>query len=280
MIPWPCLWSVGSFLCRTPWGRRCINWRDPNLKRELNVSRTLFAALGLAPDHVDRGTTRVYQNGVFQTILLARLATLSPREEERQFEVHGFEHLSGELEARRPVIVGGTHFGVNRVFPLWLTRRGVEVLSLESRDQLATMGMSKPAALQVVEVGTGFKAQATVQALRQLQAGGCLHLTGDRRQEQDDKSSVRRTFHGITRQYPQGLANLSLMGGAAILPYFCTLQPGGRVRIEIHPPIRPPVPPAPAGSSERKAQIEDLVHRFAAVLEGEIEQTPGNQRWM
>ena len=117
-------------------------------------------------------------------------------------------------------------------------------------------------------------------ALRHLQSGGCLHLTGDRLKEKADQRSVQRTFHGITRQYPQGMANFALLGGAAILPYFCTLQPGGRVRIDIHPPLRPPIPPAPAGSAERESQIEVLVRRFAAVLEAQIEQAPGTQRWM
>jgi len=280
LLPWPCLWSVGSFLCRNRWGRRCITWRYRALRPFLRVSGQLFAAMGLPPDRMNLESTRVYQNGLFQPLLLARLATLSPEQETEQFEVRGLEHLAEEQSARRPVILGGSHFGVNRLFPLWLARRGVEVLSLEHQDQLDMMGVTKPATLKSVEIGTGFKAQATMLALRELQAKGCLHLTGDRQKEKDDQRSIQRTFHGITRQYPQGMANLALMGGAAILPYFCTLQPGGRVRIDIHPPIRPPVPPAPAGSPEREAQIEDLVHRFAAVLEGEIEQTPGNQRWM
>jgi lauroyl/myristoyl acyltransferase len=76
------------------------------------------------------------------------------------------------------------------------------------------------------------------------------------------------------------MANLSLMGGAAILPYFCTIQDRGRVTIEIKPPLRPPAPPAPNGSAEREAQILDLTDRFAAVLEAEIDRTPGNQRWL
>ena len=279
VIPWPCLWSVGSFLCRNRWGRRCITWRWRDLRPLLRVSQQLFAAMGLPPDRVDLESTRVYENGLFQTLLLAQLARLSPEQEQQQFEVSGLEHLAVEQSAGRPVILGGSHFGVNRLFPLWLARRGVEVFSLEHQDQLAMMGVTKPATLKSVEIGTGFKAQATMLALRHLQSGGCLHLTGDRLKEKADQRSVQRTFHGITRQYPQGMANLALLGGAAILPYFCTLQPGGRVRIDIHPPLRPPIPPAPAGSAERESQIEDLIRRFAAVLEAQIEQTPGNQRW-
>ncbi|MFM9116727.1 MAG: hypothetical protein ACKOU6_11270 [Planctomycetota bacterium] len=280
LIPWPCLWFVGSFLCRSRWGRRCITWQFRDLRRFVDFSQQLFTALELPPERADLELTRVYQTGLFQAILMARLARLSPAREAQQFEVCGLEYLKEEQAAGRPLILGGSHFGVNRLFPLWLARRGVELLSLEQQDQLALMGVSKPATLRSVEVRAGFKAQATFQALRHLQAGGCVQMTGDRQRENDEQQCVRRTFRGITRPYPLGIANLSLLGGAAILPYFCTLQPGGRVRIEIHPPLRPPAPPAPAGTPEREAQIEQLVHQFAAVMEAVIEEAPGNVRWM
>jgi len=124
------------------------------------------------------------------------------------------------------------------------------------------MGVTKPATLKSVEIGTGFKAQATMLALRHLQSGGCLHLTGDRLKEKADQRSVQRTFHGITRQYPQGMANLALLGGAAILPYFCTLQPGGRVRIDSTLPCglpsRQPPRALPSGSRKLKTSSAGL----------------------
>jgi len=280
VVPWPCLWLVGSFLCRSRWGRRYITWRWPHLCRYVDFSRQLFAAMGLPPDRVDLELTQVYQNGVFQPILLARLAALSPREEVRQFEVSGWEHLEAERAAGRPVILGGSHFGVNRLFTMWLTRRGVEVLSLAHEDQVQMMGVTKPMTLKVVEIGKGFTAETALLVMRHLRSGGCLQITGDWQNEKPGPHSYQRTFRGLARRYPQGMANFSLMGGAAILPYFCTLRPGGRVRIEIRPPLRPPVPPAPPGSAAREAQVEDIVQRFAAVLEAEIERSPGIQRWM
>lgn len=279
-VPWPCLWWVGSFLCRSRWGRRLILRRRPQLGRQLNFSRRLFAALGLPPDRVDRELTRLYQNMVFQKVLLARLATLSPRAEARQFEVCGWDHLEAERAAGRPVILGGSHFGVNRLFCLWLARQGVPVLSLVHEDQLQMMGAAKPPTLEVVEIGAGFTVETALLVMRHLRSGGCLQVTGDWPIQKQGPQSYERTFRGITRRYPQGMANFSLTGGAAILPYFCTLEPGGKVRIDIHPPLRPPARPAPAGSAEREAQLEDLVNRFAAVLEAEIERSPGTQRWV
>lgn len=143
-VPWPCLWRVGSFLCRSRWGRRLILRRRPQLGRQLNFSRRLFAALGLPPDRVDREVTQLFQNILFQHVLLARLATLSPRAGARQFEVSGWDHLEAERAAGRPVILGGSHFGVNRLFSLWLARRGVKVLSLVHEDQLHLMGTHRP----------------------------------------------------------------------------------------------------------------------------------------
>jgi lauroyl/myristoyl acyltransferase len=240
----------------------------------------LFALVGLPPDRIHHELTQVFQNGLFQQILLARLATLSPREEARQFEVVGWEQLEAERAAGRPVILGGSHFGVNRVFSLWLARQGVEVMSLAHEDQVRLMGLAKPATLTVVEIGEGFTVDTALLVMRHLRAGGCLQVTGDWPIQKEGLHSYPRTYRGLTRRYPQGMVNFSLMGGAAILPYFCTLRPGGRVRIEIRPPLRPPASPAPAGSAEREAQLEELVHRFAAVLEAEIERSPGSPRWV
>ena len=113
-----------------------------------------------------------------------------------------------------------------------------------------------------------------------LKSSGVCHLTGDKQRPAGDEAYHMRRFHGLEKEYPLGLANLSLMSGAAILPYFCTIQDRGRVLIEIHPPIRPPSSPAPTGSAEREAQILDLVDSFADVLEAAVNRTPGNQRWL
>lgn len=279
-VPWPALWWLGSLLCRSRAGRRFLVSRLSSLERQLAFSRRLFAALELPPHRVDREVTRIHQNALFQHILLARLARLSARRAARQFEVSGLEHLEAERAAGRPFILGGSHFGVNRVFCLWLTRQGVEVLSLVHEDLVRRMGFTTPPCLKVVEIGAGFTPETALSVMRHLRSGGGLQVTGDWMNQYDDPRSYARTFRGITRQYPQGLANFSLMGGAAILPYFCTFRPGGRVRIEIHPPLRPPVRPAPAGSAEREAQLEELVNRFATVLEAEIERSPGTQHWM
>lgn len=280
VLPWPCLWLVGSFLCRNRFGRRYFNWRSPHLRRHLDFSRQLFAAMGLTPDEVDTGLTEIYQNNLFQPILLARLAAMSPGGEASQFKVSGMEHLEAERAAGRPVILGGSHFGVNRLFSLWLSRQGVEVLSLVRADRVREMGFAKPPALKVVEIGEGFTVETALLVMRHLRSGGCLQVTGDWPIQKQGPQSYQRTFRGIVRRYPQGMVNFSLMGGAAILPYFCKLQPSGRVLIEIHPPLRPPAQPAPAGSAEREVQLEDLVNRFAAVLEAQIERSPGIAHWL
>ncbi|MFM7249823.1 MAG: hypothetical protein ACKO5R_07995 [Planctomycetaceae bacterium] len=279
-VPWPCLWLAANFLCRSAWGRRLVLERFPLLGRQLEFSRRLFAALELPPDRAERELTQLYLNKFFQTVLLARLASLSPRQEARQFEVSGWEHLEAERAAGRPFIMGGSHFGVNRVFCLWLARRGVEVLSLAHGDQLQKLGVTKPPALRVIEIGAGFTPEIALTVMRHLRCGGCLQVTGDWPNQKDGPHSYERTFRGITRKYPQGMANFALTGGAAILPYSCTLRPWGKVRIEIHPPLRPPSPAAPAGSAAREEQLAGLVDRFAGVLEAEIERSPGTQRWM
>jgi KDO2-lipid IV(A) lauroyltransferase len=280
-MPWSWVWSGSSLLCRTRWGQRLIDWRRPMVRRLFVPSaRRLFTAMGLNAEEQRCELTKVYQNALLQSILMARLSRLSPAEEARQFEVRGLEYLEAERAETKPVILAGSHFGVNRLFPLWLARRGMEVLSLEKMDTLDLMGVSKPDTLRAVVLDSSFKAQATMLALRHLKSSGVCHLTGDKQRPATDEAYHVRCFHGLKKEYPLGLANLSLMSGASILPYFCTIQDRGRVWIEIHPPIRPPVSPAPTGSAERDAQIRHLTDRFADVLEGEINRTPGNQRWL
>lgn len=278
-LPWSCVWLIGSFLCRNRLGRLYFARRSSELRRQLEFSLRLFKAMGVPQDRVDSELTQVYQNGLFQPILLARLAASAPQDEASQFEVEGWEHLEAERAAGRPIIMGGSHFGVNRLFSVWLARQGVQVLSLAQRDWLQAMGCPRPVCLKIVEIGGGFTADTALLVMRHLRSGGCLQVTGDWQSEQQEPHSYERRFWGLSRRYPQGMANFSLMGGAAILPYFCTLQPDGRVRISIHPPLRPPASSATAGSQEREAQLEDLVQRFAAVLEAEIERSPGVQRW-
>jgi len=238
-----------------------------------------FTAMGLNTEQQQRELTRVYQNALFQTQLMGRIARLSPAEEARQFEARGFEHFETERAQKKPVILAGSHLGVNRLFPLWLARQGVEVLSLEELDQLALMGVEKPDTLQSVALRSTFPAQATMLALRHLKSGGVCHLTGDKPRPAAVNVYQVRTFHGLEKECPRGLANLSLMSGSAIPPYFRTIHDRGRVLFEIHPPIRPQTPLAPAGSPERQAQNIQLTDSFAVVLIAEINRAPGNQRW-
>jgi hypothetical protein len=120
-LPWPWIWNCGKLLCRTRWGRRLIGWRRAMMREKfVPAAIRFFTAMGLNTEQQQRELTRVYQNALFQTQLMGRIARLSPAEEARQFEARGFEHFETERAQNKPVILAGSHLGVNRLLPLWL----------------------------------------------------------------------------------------------------------------------------------------------------------------
>ena len=277
-VPWPVLWFSITRLSETGMGRRLLNRIDPSVvsKYIIAVQRSC-AALGLSREQTEREISRLYRNSVLQSCLLCRSALLTNEQLQVAFTVEGYEHFVSERTAGRPVIFAGTHFGVNRLFPVWLARQGIGLLSLEGGDRMKALAIPVPETLRTLNLTSGFTAQATLAAVRELQAGGCINITAERMQDFGEQST-KRQWPGIEMQFLLGLPNLALASGASIHPYFCTLEPSGRVRVEIKPPIRPPTEVAPVGTPARQRQIESLVDEFAKVFRAEVERAPGNLR--
>jgi lauroyl/myristoyl acyltransferase len=276
-IPWPVVWFTIDRLSESPLGRRLLTRIDRNLPTYIAAMQRICTALGWPREQTEREISRLYRNSVLQSCLLCRSALLPREQLAEEFRVEGYEHLVAERAAGRPVIFAGTHFGVNRLFPVWLARQGIELLSLEGGDRMKKLAIPVPETLSTFELTSGFPAQATLAALRKLQAGGCINITAERMKGFDQQSS-QRDWPGISMQFLLGLPNLSLGSGASILPYFCTLQHRGRVRVEIKPPIRPPTEVARVGTPAREQQVERLVDEFDKVFRAEVERTPGNLR--
>ena len=277
-VPWPVLWFSITRLSKTGLRRRLLDRIDRNVVSKYSIAvQRICAALGLSRDQTECEISRLYRNSVLQSCLLCRSALLTNEQFAVEFTVEGYEHFVSERTAGRPVVFAGTHFGVNRLFPVWLARQGIELLSLEGGDRMKALALPVPETLSTLEITSGFPAQATLAALRKLQAGGCINITAERMQDFGEQST-KRQWPGIEMLFLLGLPNLALASGASIHPYFCTLESSGRVRVEIKPPIRPPTEVAPIGTPEREQQIESLVDEFAKVFRAEVERAPGNLR--
>ncbi|MFN8855355.1 MAG: hypothetical protein ACK50P_07310 [Planctomycetaceae bacterium] len=210
-------------------------------------------------------------------VLLAQLPRLSEGVRHQRYVVEGWEYFENERAQGRPVIFVGSHYGVSRLFPCWLALQGVEVLSIELFDYLKSVTRTelRPKTLQVRETHDQFPARLTLEALRVLRAGGCVHTAGDHATSGEQRSRPF-TYGGGEVTFPLGMPTLSLLSGAAMIPYFCTLDESGRVRVELKPVIRPRCRPEGLTPEQRQEEIEWLCEQSARVHIAAVEQAPGN----
>ncbi|HBH51042.1 MAG TPA: hypothetical protein DDY91_04030 [Planctomycetaceae bacterium] len=153
----------------------------------------------------------------------------------------------------------------------------MEVLSIERFDYLKSVTRTelRPKTLQVRETHDQFPARLTLEALRVLRAGGCVHTAGDHATSGEQRSRPF-TYGGGEVTFPLGMPTLSLLSGAAMIPYFCTLDESGRVRVALKPAIRPRCRPEGLTPEQRQQEIEWLCEQYARVHIAAVEQAPGN----
>jgi len=275
--PWPLVWWTFHKLSGTALGKRWLDRLLPGRSRKCDILRQICQQLGLTEKQTQLECQRLYDTAL-NRVLMAQLPRLSKEALQRRYLVEGWQHFADEHSAGRPVILAGSHFGVGRVFPAWLARQGIRVLSIEGVDELELMGASRPEGL-LVRVNRGeFTAQHLLEALRVMGAGGCVHITGDHLVNGQQRSRTMR-WCGFEVDYPLGLPTLSLLSGAVIVPYFVSLiasgSDRGRVRVEFKPKITPPSSRG-LDPTQRQDAILALSEEYARVLMAESEKTPGN----
>lgn len=114
------------------------------------------------------------------------------------------------------------------------------------------------------------KRGAARQILRVLQAGGRVGILIDQRVRL--REGIELPFFGRPALTTTLLAKLSLRTGAPVVPCFCFLEPGGRYRLEVHPPVLPEV----GGDDPAIA----LTRRYLEITETEIRRHPTEWMWM
>jgi len=275
--PWPLVWWTFHKLSGTALGKRWLDRLLPGRSRKCDILRQICQKLGLTEKQTQLECQRLYDTAL-NRVLMAQLPRLSKEALQRRYLVEGWQHFADEHSAGRPVILAGSHFGVGRVFPAWLARQGIRVLSIEGVDELELMGAPRPEGLLVRGNRGEFTAQHLLEALRLLGTGGCVHITGDHLVNGKQRSRPM-SWCGLELDYPLGLPTLALLSGAVIVPYFVTLidsgSNAGNVRVEFKPKITPP-PSGGFDPAQRRNAILSLSGEYARVLMAEGEKSPGN----
>lgn len=236
-------------------------------------------ALEMDERQIAQEVSRFYRNKT----LTHQLAWILTHQESQEHEHRSiYINVVGELnvaQARQKspaIILAGAHFGCARAFPYWMAGRGYEILSIEERDKLEQRKIVKPATLQVEVLQAGkFRARATMAAMRHLKAGGIVHLLTDSTVRKMSRSP-QVSWCGLKIDFPLGVPTLAQASGAAIIPYFATLNDQGQWQVEFKPAIYPRATAIPLSPQQREAEILELLDQYRAVWQAEVEKTPGN----
>jgi len=273
-IPWKCLWVAQRVMAGNRIGQWIWKRVFPESGRRSATVSMLCRSLKLTPVASHRELLRVYPNTLAEVVLY-QMTRMTDEQTAARFRVFGRDVLDRELAAKRPVMLLGSHFGVNRILPFWIARQGIPLVSIEWKDKLRALGLDFGQFLRVLEVEGGFAARATLEAQRWLRGGGLVHMTGDNLRQYIQRS---REFQwlGFRFTLPMGFARLAVQTNATVIPYFCQFDSQGVVEIRFHSPLQfPPESDSepPGTPAEREAR---LIERFFEVLTGEIERSPGN----
>lgn len=269
--PWSVIWLVAWVI-----SSRYVRWLIPGRIAPVIDKSRQWLAVQVSQNGLDCPTARrilgrCCLNRLLQPCLVARSQRIACGMAAPRVHVTGLEALREQVESGHRVLLLGSHFGVGRFFPGWLSAlTGWPIMSLEAVDELARMGV-QGLSLKVVELNSRFRAQVTLAALKHLHSGGILHMTGDNQNEQLAQSAMIAVGDTV-RSFPLGPPYLVQQTGAMVFPYFCRLLDSGHVQVEICEPLRG----TGTYAVDRKGGAEQWLEMYAGLLAEKIAEHPGD----
>ncbi|HEY7205452.1 MAG TPA: lysophospholipid acyltransferase family protein [Methylomirabilota bacterium] len=199
-----------------------------------NLSRVLA---GAPPDRIEAAVSQTFANfGAF----FADLLTLNrrPGADLRAYvaRADGEHHLDAALAVGRGVVLLTAHLGNWEFAGRLLSTRGGRtahvVLSAEQDQALEQYLRLDGPQLRFV---TRRHATSTLGLLAALRRGELVAMQADR--PTGGRGDALAPFFGEPAAFPLGPFVLARAAGAAVIPAFCAMVPGGRYRLEIDPAI-------------------------------------------
>jgi lauroyl/myristoyl acyltransferase len=218
--------GVGRLLARAvPAERRAVR---------ANLSRVLA---GAPPAEIEARVSETFANFA---VFFADLLTLNrqPGADLRAYVAgaDGEHHLDTAIAAGRGVVLLTAHLGnwefAGRLLSIRGGRTAHVVLSAEQDRALEQYLRLDGPRLRFV---TRHHATSTLGLLAALRRGELVAMQADR--PTGGRGDALVPFFGEPAAFPLGPFVLARAAGAAVIPAFCAMAPGGRYRLEIHPPI-------------------------------------------
>ena len=244
------------------------------LMMRLNAKRRDIARLNIGfcfPELSEREQQRLLRRHFIVTgqsfIDLATLAWASKRRLKSKTHIQGMEHLQAELTAGRPVILLAPHsVGMNFGGSLVAEKLNMFSMIKIQRNPLLNWFLNK--GRQRFGCQLLLRQQGLRPVIRSLQTGMPFYYLPD--EDLGPDHSVFATFFGIQTATLTVPARLARLTGAAVIPCFSRLLPGGRGYEVI---LKPALSPFPTGD-----QIDDANH-INRILEAGIREMPEQYLW-
>lgn len=235
-IPWWSLLCLAQVLSRRPVRRVIPKRLAPNIHAMQRRMADLVGQQILDLHAADMILNRCCLNRIIQPFLVSRCVQLAQGSVFPKVSVTGLEPVLDCAASSHPLILLGSHFGVGRFFPGWFASyTRLSLVSIEAVDELLRMRVAVPS-LRVRELNGSFPSHVTIYALRHLQNGGILHMTGDNSRAGSKSSGHRLRFGSVFRTFPEGPAYLACATNARIFFYFCRMKSLNEVHVEFYEP--------------------------------------------
>lgn len=189
----------------------------------------------------------------------------------------GWEHLEAAIERHQGGVIVMSHLG-NWEIAAHLMKQKLARLRL-----ILFMGARARAQIERIQKedlrGRGIRILAAekdqagafdlLEALRFIQAGGLVSMTGDKLWTPGQRA-VKATFLGHDIFLPETPHLLAMLSGAPIFFFFSRRTGTGRYHFSLSPPVRIEA----AARGERPAAIRRCVQRYADLLEKNLRENP------
>jgi KDO2-lipid IV(A) lauroyltransferase len=231
--------------------------------------------ISLAFPDIDSMIVRALARGSFKSLGrnaydAIRLASIGGKEVLGLCEISGEEHLRRSYDRGRGVIGLTGHIGCWELLGAHISQKGYK-LSVIARD-LRDARMNDILVRARLRHGTASiqRGAGAVAAYKALKKGEILGMLLD---QDIDVDGVMVPFFGVPAYTARGAALFALRSGADIVPMAIHMQPDGRHRITVRPPLE--IPPGDLGEEWR---IDELTASCSKALEELVRIYP--QQWV
>src|SRR6202049_3097592 len=220
------------------------------------------AALGLEPSdpEVARVARRAFQNYGRMVLDFLLMGSLTPADLVQRTTVDGLDHLDAALGRGRGVILALPHMGSWDNTGSYGGAVGYPITAVTGRFpgslNDAVVKTRERYGLQVLLVGR----PAVREIIEALKANRLVGLVCD----QEEGPGVEVRFFGRRAVVPAGAAALAMKTGAALMPGYQYMMPGGRHHIHLEPAL----------SWSEDETKENLMQRIVDRFEGFIRERP------